>query len=135
LPSTDDEIHLFEDASSTRSKSKQTSRSTIEQGNPLRSALAKKSKVLQNKSMPSSISNKSKGKKPTVTFDDNTSNVGVFMTMDDIAQLVKSVKESSQSNIDRYDDKNIQCQSIMCIFFKMNMIQQEQYQRTWNINV
>lgn len=53
--------------------------------------------TVKPKSMQSNPSPKAKKKTGKVTFNDEPAKVGVFMTMEEISELVKAVKESGKS--------------------------------------
>jgi len=57
-----------------------------------------KSKPTSQKSLPQNQSNKQPKKTNKVTFSDDKSTVGLFMTMDEISELVKAVKETTQAH-------------------------------------
>lgn len=57
-----------------------------------------KSKPTSQKPLPQNQSNKQPKKTNKVTFSDDKSTVGVFMTMDEISELVKAVKETTQAH-------------------------------------
>jgi hypothetical protein len=84
---------LFADESSAKPRPKRNSRVIATTRLPEQP----KPKPINQKPPPHNLSNKSMKKANKVTFNDDPSTVGVFMTMDEISELVKAVKESNQN--------------------------------------
>jgi hypothetical protein len=75
-----------------------------------------KSKPTSQKPLPQNQSNKQPKKTNKVTFSDDKSTVGVFMTMDEISELVKAVKETTQA----HENKTTESKGRMIDFCNVN---------------
>jgi hypothetical protein len=96
---------IFLDESPIKSKPRRNSR-TI---NPTRPPEPAKPKPSSQKSLPQNFANKQPKKTNKVTFHDDSSPVGVFMTMDEISELVKAVKENTKAQINPNTESRGMC--------------------------
>ena len=60
-----------------------------------------KPKPTNQKSLAQNISNKSPKKSHRVTFNDTGTSAGMFMTMDEISELIKTVQDATKGEINK----------------------------------